>query len=75
MKAVARKSYKIDLSDTDDIIKKISDDILPKYTEIFQLFLSNLRKLFLHYINYIENQYKYLQILKIIMESKFMNQV
>lgn len=71
IKSVARNidSIKVELTDEDDLIKKMNDEILPKYKEIFQIFLSNLRKLFLHYINYIENQYKFLKIAKIFIQK------
>ena len=52
----------VELSNNDHIIKKVRNRIFEKYRQIFFIFLKNLRKLFLHYINYIENQYKFLQI-------------
>ena len=69
VKAVGRESHQIELTETDEIIKQINDNLFKKYTEIFHLFLTNLRKLFLHYINYIENQYRFLQIIKIVLEK------
>ena len=56
------ENVKLDLSNNDHIIKKVKNHIFEKYRQIFFIFLKNLRKLFLHYINYIENQYKFLQI-------------
>ena len=60
---------KLELTDDDHIIKKVKDQIFDKYKQIFYIFLSNLRKLFLHYINYIENQYKFLQIAKLFLSK------
>jgi len=62
IKIIFRNMKGVELSNNDHIIKKVRNHIFEKYRQIFFIFLKNLRKLFLHYINYIENQYKFLQI-------------
>ena len=70
IKAIGRlPPYSVDLKNDDALIKKMNEETIPRYIDVLHLFLTNLRKLFLHYINYIENQYKYLKVLEMTLEK------
>ena len=63
-----KKDSMHELNDINEL-NDVNENLINKYLEIFYIFLSNARKLFIHYIDYIKNQTKFLNILNIFIEK------
>ena len=69
IKEILKHVCNIDLTSELDLSNRVDEELLNKYKEIFYIFLSNARKLFIHYIDFIKNQKKFLDILDIFIKK------
>jgi hypothetical protein len=58
-----------EISDT-ELINYIKEETLPKYKKIMQVFFNHILQIFGHYVNYIHNQNKFLQIGILFLDKK-----
>ena len=62
IKSLIRDVYHIELKDTDKMMLNFDDEILNRYKKIFSLFLLNIKKILINYINFNRNQMNFLKI-------------
>ena len=62
IKKYAEHKKNIILNDNDGLINHLNEELFPKYKKILHLFFSHLLQIYGHYVNYINNQIKFLDI-------------